>query len=305
MSYSIAAAPDADATRGGGPGTGWENGPGGRLRVTPGRVAALALGIPVVLAMIGWTGFNVVALLGQSNYPVSLTIAPHDNQLTAQISADLTVRQSSQGNAAHLTGTAHYSLFKPPVNVDQTATSTSVNFDCHVPVGDCSLDASLVVPQGIDVSVSSLGSDMTIPEFTGNITLNTDGGTLSAGSLTGELQLTTSGGDLNATSLRETAGTSLQAKSDGGSINADSVVAASSDFESSGGDVNLTFTQVPRSLTINSDGGSVSLVLPRGPYSFSTSSDGGTLNGQPSTPGAQNSIMVDSSGGDINISYAN
>ncbi len=305
MSYSIGAGPDADAGLADGPDAGWENGPGGRLRVTHGRVVALALGVPVMLAMIGWTGFNIVALLGRSTYPVSLTIQPHDNKLTAQISGDLTVRQSAQGNAAHLTGTAHYSLFRPPVNVNQTVTSTSVNFDCHVAVGDCSLDASLVVPRGIGVSVSSLGSDMTVPLFNGNVTLNTDGGTLSAGSLAGELRLTTGGGDLNATSLTEAAGTTLWVQSDGGTVSAASVVADSSTFESSGGDVNLTFNRAPTSLTIHSDGGTVSLFLPRGRYSFSTSSEGGNLRVPSSDPHPQGSIMVDSSGGDINISYTN
>lgn len=304
MSYSIAAGPGAGTGRATGPEANWENGPGGRLRVTPGRVAALALGVPIALAMIGWTTFNFVALLGQANFPVNVTIPLHGNQLTAQIYSDLTLRQGPV-DAARLTGTAHYSLFKPAVDVDQTATSTSVGYDCHVPVGNCGMDASLVVPQNAGVSVSTGGSDLTVPGFNGNATFDTQGGTFSAGGLTGEFQLTTGGGDLNANSLKETGGKTLQVNSEGGTVNADSVVATDSSFQSGGGDINVTFAQAPTSLTIHSYGGTVSLVLPRGGYIFNLTPDGGTLNAPSSSTGAQNKIVVDSGGGDLNITYAN
>lgn len=302
MSFSIAAGPGT--TPGTGPEARWENGPGGRLRVTPGRVAALALGLPVALAMIGWLTFNFVALLGQANFPVNVTIPLHGNQLTAQIYSDLTLRQAPVG-AARLTGTAHYSLFKPAVDVHQTATSTSVGYDCHVPVGNCGMSASLVVPRNADVSVSTGGSDLTVPGFNGHATFDTQGGTFSAGSLTGEFQLTTGGGDLNANSLKETGGKTLQVNSEGGTVNADSVVSVDSSFQSGGGDINVTFAQAPTSLTIHSYGGTVSLVLPRGGYIFNLHPDGGSLNAPSSAPGAQDSIVVDSGGGDLNISYSN
>lgn len=305
MSYSIAAGPSAG--RDGGQDTGWESGTGGRLRVTPGRVAALALGVPIALAMIGWTSFNIVALLGQANFPVNVTIPLHDNRLTAQIYSDLTLHQGPVG-AARLTGTAHYSLFKPVLDVDPTATSTSVGYDCHVPVGNCGMSANLVVPQNADVSLSTGGSDLTVPDFTGNATFDTQGGTFSSsGSLKGEFQLTTGGGDLDASMLNETGSNTLQVNTEGGTVNADPVVASNSDFKSGGGDVNLKFANVPGTLTIHSYGGTVNLVLPStGGYAFSLTSHGGTLNNpRSSTRGSTNSIVVDSGGGDINITYAN
>ena len=35
-------------------------GPSGPLRMTPGRWVALAVGVPVALALIGWTGFSLI-----------------------------------------------------------------------------------------------------------------------------------------------------------------------------------------------------------------------------------------------------
>src|SRR5262249_40038052 len=131
--------------------TTWENGPGGRLRVTPGRVAALALGVQIAFAMIGGTALNVVALPGHANYPLNVAIEPHGNKLTARIGGDITLKQKPV-SAAQLTGTARYSLFKTSVAVHQTATSTEVDYDCHFSVGECSLDGTLVVPQDVDVS---------------------------------------------------------------------------------------------------------------------------------------------------------
>ena len=48
--------------------------PAARLRMTPGRWLALAIGVPVALALIGWTGFSLVTTLGQASFPVNTAI---------------------------------------------------------------------------------------------------------------------------------------------------------------------------------------------------------------------------------------
>ena len=41
------------------------------LPMTPGRWLTLMIGVPVALALIGWTGFSLVTDVGQASYPVT------------------------------------------------------------------------------------------------------------------------------------------------------------------------------------------------------------------------------------------
>jgi hypothetical protein len=293
MSYSVARASTGD-------------GSAGRLRMTPGRIAALAIGVPVALMLIAWTGIGFVgSLLGQASFPVSYRVPVSHGQVTAQVAGgNITLRQAPV-SAAELKGTAEYSLLRPTVTASQTATGTMVGFDCHAfPIGNCSLDATLVVPLRTPVSLSTGGGDLRVSDFTGDLTLNTYGGTVTAGNLTGQLiQLHTGGGDLQASALNG----QVQLTSDGGTVTVNAMAATPATVQSGGGDVRLTFTQVPGKLRIISDGGTVMLVLPHGNarYNIVTTPDGGTVSDSvPTDSSATNTIVVQSGGGDINITEA-
>ena len=71
-------------------------GPSGPPRMTPGRWVALAVAVPVALALIGWTGFSLVASVAQGSYPFSYTLPVHDGQLALNVTAgDITMREAS------------------------------------------------------------------------------------------------------------------------------------------------------------------------------------------------------------------
>src|SRR5919204_898000 len=91
-----------------------------RLPMTPGRWLALAIGVPVALALIGWTGFSFVATLGQASFPVNRTIPLEHGRLVASMDgADIVLRPGggAVSRQARLTGTAHYSLVRPHLAV--------------------------------------------------------------------------------------------------------------------------------------------------------------------------------------------
>jgi hypothetical protein len=271
------------------------------MHMTPGRIAALVLGVPVALSLIGWTGFNIVAQVGQGSFPVSYSIPVRDGQVSAQIDGgDINLRQEGTGTVARLTGTVRYSLFRPTVTAYVTATSTILGFDCNDnPAGNCGLNANLDVPVSTAVSLGTGGGDLAVPDFTGDLTLTTDGGDLTAGNLAGDLQLDTGGGDLNASAL----GGNVKVTADGGDVSANAVSAPKTTVDSGGGDVTLTFTEVPRNLDITSEGGDVYVILPAGAarYSITANAEGGDISTVPSTASAKNAIVANSSGGDITI----
>jgi DUF4097 and DUF4098 domain-containing protein YvlB len=274
--------------------------PRARLPMTPGRWLALALGAPVLLVLIGWTALNAVAFAGQANLPVRAAIPVSHGQVTARLdSGDLTLLQTAGGaaggGAAELTGTAHYSLFRPAL----TISGSTVTFPCKIPVGDCSLNATLRVPANTAVSLSTYGGDATVPGFSGSrLTVRTDGGDVTAGDLAGRLDLGTSGGDVTAAALDGPA----QVDTGGGDLTVHAMRAATASIATGGGDVWLAYATAPDRLQVSSGGGNVTLVLPRGRYQVNLNAGGGTeSNAVGDDPSAARSITVDSAGGDITI----
>jgi hypothetical protein len=275
------------------------SGSSARLRVTSARAVALAIGVPVLLALIGSTGFSVVADIGQASFPVRDTIGVSGGQVTAQVnSGNVALRQVAAGPDAVLTGTATYSL----VRATMTASGSGVDFNCPLHVGNCNLDATLAVPARTGVSLSTFGGDVTVPRFTGGpLTLNTDGGNVTAGALAGPVNLSTVGGDVTVSAL----GGSLRAVSDGGNLNIQAMDSADASIQSSGGNVFLAYDAAPDSLQVSSDGGNITVVLPPGRYNLHIDDDDGSLSQSSAVvddPSAAKPIVLESGGGNITIS---
>ena len=277
------------------------NGAHTRFPMTPARWLTLALGVPVLLAMIGGIGFSTVANIGAGSFKVRQAIPLNGTRLTAQINGDVTLRRAAV-RGAEFTGTAHYSLIRARV----TATGDTVRFHCPLAVGNCALNGTLQIPDSTaSVSLSTGGGDVNVPGFSGqSLTLNTDGGNLMAGSLGGALTMNTSGGDVAATTLR---GGPLNLDLQGGNLNIAAIADSQATITSGGGDVALTYAKAPARLRITADGGNVVLTLPKSGahYDIVTNPAGGNVNISPSLPvGSSNKITVDSSGGDITINAA-
>jgi hypothetical protein len=272
----------------------------GSLRMTPGRLLTLAIGVPVILALIGWIGFGAVAQVAQASFPVSYRIPVQDGQLVASVgSGDITVRQG-QGTAALLTGRVQYDLVRPTVTERNTASGAQMNVNCRVPTGNCGLDATLEVPPQTAVSLSSGGGDLSVSGVDDNVTLSSEGGDVAVSGIGGIATVDTGGGDLTAGDL---AGI-LKFSTSGGDINGNGLSASTLSIGSGGGDVTLVFTKPPANLTITSDGGDVTVLLPHGgtTYRIASSADGGDdSESVPVSPSSPNLINVDSGGGDISI----
>jgi hypothetical protein len=273
----------------------------GALRMTPARVLTLALGVPVILALIGWTGFTVVDQSARGSFPLSYAIAVQHGQLTVGVdSADITVRQGDDGTA-RLDGTVHYGLFRPHPTRSITASGTEVSVPCPGISSNCGLSATLEVPRLTGLTLSSGGGDLTVPGVAQTVNLTSDGGDVTVSGIAGPATVLTGGGDLTASDLSGT----LKFTTDGGDVTGDNLAAPTLNTDSGGGDVNLTFTKVPTNLAIISDGGDVNIILPRGAraYRISTSADGGDDSvSVPTSSSSGNQVTVDSGGGDITIS---
>ncbi len=277
-----------------------------RLPMTPARWLTLVLGVPVLLAIIGWTGFSAVDQLGSASFPVSYTFpAIAHGPVSAQIeSGNITLRQAAVSRA-ELTGTAHYSLFRAIF----TPSGNTVRYHCPLVLGNCELNGTLQVPMRSTVSLSTGGGDVSVQDFTGDVTLNTGGGNLTAGTVTGRLDLDTGGGDVNVAALTGPPATMVTG---GGNLTIKALATSgTTTVQSYGGDVSLTLSQ-PGNVTVTSYGGNVTLVLPRARdarYDIQPNAGGGNVNGLDSVPAPASSshqytIKVNSYGGDITFSAA-
>jgi hypothetical protein len=267
--------------------------------MTPGRRAALLLGVPIVFLIFAANGYSLVSNIGTGSYPVRATIRLPDGKLTMGLGGgDATLRGSEALSAmAQVTGTVDYHLARPSLRL----TAGDISLDCPgVDTGNCSLDATIHVPARTALTVATGGGDLSATGLAGDATLSTDGGNLTVAGATGDLTLATGGGDVSASNV---SGHVLAISANGGNIGGTAVAAPIVTATSSGGDVTLTLTTIPRNLQVNTDGGNVTIVVPPGSYSVTTNTDGGNLTHTiRSTVRATNVINVSSGGGDINLS---
>ena len=253
------------------------------LRVTKGRRVALAIGLPVVLALIGYTGLTEVALAGQASYPVRLAVPVHGSTVRLSAgSADVRVTQAA-GGELRLTGTAHYSLIRSTVTWYRTPSGVVVSPRCHFVAGVCSFDLHAIVPEGKRALIST-GS--------GNVTLANVSGPVSAG---------TGSGDVSGNAV---SGANVAFKTGSGNISVAGLAGAKVTASSGSGDVTLTFTEVPANVRVSTGSGNISLVLPRGNtlYRVNAATDsGGRVVTVPTSSASQHVITVSAGSGNISI----
>jgi Putative adhesin len=281
--------------------------PAGAFRMTPARWVTLAIGVPLILALIGWTGFSVVSQSVRGSFTVSYALPVQHGQLTASVeSGDLNVRPGRSGTTAHLAGTVDYGLFRPHVTRTTTASGTAVDVNCAaLNSGNCGLSAILDVPPLTSLTLSTGGGNLTVPGVAQAVNLTSDGGDVTVSGIPGGTEVSSGGGNLTASGLSGT----LKFTTDGGDINGNDLAAPTINAGSGGGNVTLVFTTAPRYLDITSDGGDVTVLLPHDgtAYNVSTTPDGGDDNVSVGTTGSQaaDQVIVGSGGGNISVAYAN
>jgi hypothetical protein len=253
------------------------------LPMTRGRRVALLLGVPVALAVIGWTGLTAVAYAGQASYPVRLAVPVHGSTVNLSVGdGDVRVTQAPSSQLL-LTGTAHYSIIRSTVTWHNTRSGVIVTPRCHFIAGNCSFDFHAVVPEGKRALIST-GS--------GNVKLVNLSGPVSAG---------TGSGDVSGNAV---SGANVAFKTGSGNISVARLASAKVTANSGSGDITLTFTEVPAHVRVSTGSGNVSLVLPRGNtlYQVNANADSGSrVVTVPTSSASQHVITVSAGSGNITI----
>ncbi|HEX3751294.1 MAG TPA: DUF4097 family beta strand repeat-containing protein [Streptosporangiaceae bacterium] len=293
--------------------------------MTRARWAVLAAGLPVVLALIAfgvhaWVNGTVVYLASQSQvgYSVGLSVPAAAGQARVTSSnGDLTVRPGP-GRQIVVRGRLSGSFARPAFSYQSTAAGLALDPQCRVPAGVCSLNLGITVPAGLPVSASdSFGEldasglrgtvalsdnsgDLTGSGLSGNVRLADSFGTLTASGLAGSVWLDNNSGDIQAAGI--TGNTRLQDSF--GTISVTGLAAADVVARNTSGDISLTFTKVPRQVTVTDSFGDITLVLPSGSATYrvaTRNSFGSTTVSVPQSPTAGNVITASNNSGNITI----
>jgi hypothetical protein len=257
--------------------------------------------VPIALAFIGWSGFSLVASIGQASFPVSTTIPVKHGRLVASTGGgDITVHQGQlSGGTARLTGTVQYSLVRPHF----TVTDNGISLHCRLPTGNCGLNATLDVPPRTAVDLTSGGGNMQVTGIQENVTLDSGGGDVGISAIGGTADLQTGGGNVTASDL----GGILTFTTSGGDVDGSGLFSQHVTMSTGGGNVSLVFTKVPDDLKISSSGGDVTIVLPHGSTSYAIQSNaaGGDYHASvPTNDASGHKIKLDTGGGNISITEA-
>ena len=272
-----------------------------RLRMTPGRWVALAIGVPVALVLICFNGLSLVTDIGTASYHVNRSIPLEHGRLVASANgSDLTVSQGPpSAGAARLVGTVQYSLIRP----DVTSDGTGFSLHCRLFTGNCGLSATLSVPPRTALDLNSGGGNLRISGIQNTVTLTSGGGNVALSRSGSAATVDSGGGNLNLSHL----GGVLKFTTGGGDVDGSNLTSPKVTMDTGGGNVTLTFTSPPTDIDITSSGGNVTILLPRDGtrYDISYQASGGNYSLASSVltgSGSGHTITVHSGGGNITIS---
>jgi Putative adhesin len=295
------------------------------LPMTPGRRVALAIGVPVALAIIGLTALTIVANVGQASLRVDQAIPAPDHLVRVTIdNPDVTLRSAAgSGAGIRVTGTLRGPFVPPAFRVLPTAAGVAIRSHCVMKiVGSCSGALTLTAPAGLPVTVSDASGHLSASGVHGHVTLSDGSGDLAAARLSGAISLADGSGNITASGL---SGGDIAVNDSSGDISVSGVTGggltlgdgsgeivvtglAETDVvaRNGSGDVTLIFTKVPRRVDITDGSGNITLALPPGPayYRVDASSSSGdrsvSVKTRPSSPYV---IAATADSGNVSISY--
>jgi len=274
----------------------------GPLPLTAGRWVTLAIGVPAALALIAWTGLNLVALVGVGSYRVNLTVPVPGRAATVQAgAADVSVSPGQPGRM-RVTGAVRYSLVRPDISWRRGPSSVTFHSGCDFPAGECSISLAVTVPPGGSPVVTLGAGDLTARGLSGQVTLSSASGNVTATGITGRSAISASSGDIAVTAL---SGPRAVLRDDVGDITGTGVTSPDVTVSDQAGDITLTFSAVPDQVQVSNASGDITLVLPPGATTYRVSAVtafGATSINVPRSATSPHVIMVTDQSGDITIS---
>jgi len=255
------------------------------MNPTGGRIAALAVGLPFVVAAAVFGAFSMVGTFARASERHVASYQWSGGAITLRTTGDITVQVGDSAQVG-VTYTEHYQLKKPTVTSSTSDGGLQLTASC--PGGllgnNCQTNYVLTVPATAELSVHSGDGYIQVSGSTGTLALDTGNGGIKFDNVSGNLSARTGDGGISGTRV------------------------SSKDVQASTGNggIHIEWSVAPTTVVATSGDGGIHLVLPHGsgPYRTSTHTGDGSVHvtsGVDSTAAA--SITARTGNGGITIGY--
>jgi hypothetical protein len=237
------------------------------MRSTRGRVAAAAIGVPILLAGIAQGAFNLAGLFARTSESHQVSYAWHGGTLSLDADdGNVTVRRSAQTQAVSVSYTEHFGLKKPVVSGRTVDAGVQLSSRCPSWLlrSGCSINYTVLVPAGAKLKLATRDGSVLLDGVDGPVTVNAGDGRVQASDLHSS-KVDISGGD---------------------------------------GSVSLGWASTPEAVRVSMGDGSINLSLPAGsgPYAVAKHmGDGRSDITVAQDPKAPRSIAVNMGDGNLSI----
>ena len=255
------------------------------LRTAGARSSGRVLGVALAITAAGFSGLSLASLMAHERTTVTNELLKNVTRVElGDVPGKLQIEGSDEVRN-RLTQMITSGVTTPDVSWRVEGSTLFYDGNCRWFDSRCGIDVGLRTARNARIAASISGGDVEVQGMTGQLDLRSDSGEVHVDDSTGDMNLASSGGDVQ-----------------GRRLGAERVTA-----ESSGGDVRLEFSGVPREVVADSSAGDVEIVLPPGPAAYrvdTTSSAGDTNVGVRTDPNSNRSIRVSSSAGNVTVRYA-
>jgi hypothetical protein len=254
--------------------------------LTGGRVATIAIGIPIAIGVMGWSAFTMVGTFAHASEHHEASYPWNGGAISLRTSAGSVRIESGTVSTVEVAYTEHYELKKPKV--------TGV-------IADGGVQLTAACPGGIFGNNCEINYVVTLPA-SARLVVHTGSGSVQLADLAGALSVDAGDGGITFDSVSG----DIVAHTGNGGIHGTAVQSKSVDVSTGDGSINLAWASAPTSVTAMTGNGGIALVLPSGsgPYRVATSTgNGGQHVSVPTDIGARSTISARTGDGSIKISY--
>jgi hypothetical protein len=255
------------------------------MNASGGRVAALAVGLPFVIAAAVFGAFSMVGTFARASEHHVASYDWNGGAITLRTPGNVTVEVGT-GTQVGVSYTEHYQLKKPTITSSTSNSGLQLTASCPGGIlGDnCQINYVLTVPATAALNVHSGYGYIHVSGTTAALALDTGDGGIAFDHVTGNITARTGNGGIS-----------------GAQVSSTNVQASTGD-----GGIHIEWSVAPTTVVASSGNGGIHLVLPQGsgPYRTSTHTGNGGVNvTTPVDSTAASSITAETGNGGITIGY--
>jgi hypothetical protein len=250
------------------------------LVITRARRITLAVGVPLILAVIVLVALDLLARVSPTSTTINTVAAIQGTSLAVSADEGNLTLVPSADNRVHVSGTAFSSFAAPRLHWSTSGSAMALGLQCAPLPGSCSLSARIAVPPQVRVTATDRSGSITASGLRGGADLSTNSGNIQVSDVGGDLSLGSNSGSVSGAGL----------------LSKVAVVSNQS------GDISLRFAVVPDRVQVEDQSGDISLIVPRRPYKVSAQANSGTTTVDvPTDPLSHQVISAVDDSGDITI----